>query len=86
MTEQVNKEQVAESLVISSMMQHQDIRKFLHEYISGCGVYETAFNNDPYQHSFNAGMRAAGLRLERELKENAPGDYIRMIKESLDER
>lgn len=79
-----NKERDAELLVISTMMQHQGIRAFMFKQLSGCGVYESGFNKDTHQHSFNAGMRQAGLQLEQELKEAAPGDYLAMIKENLE--
>jgi len=34
-------------------------------------------------HAYNAGKRESGLNIERDLKEHAPDNYLKMIKENI---
>lgn len=76
-----NKSQKVISLAIHNIMRTEGGRDFMFGQLQSCGVFESTFNTDPVQHGYNAGMRDAGLRLERELKEAAPDEYLKMIKE-----
>ena len=73
-----------ESLTVFNIMRSEDGRKFMWEHLQSCGVFENIFDKDTNQHSFNAGQRAAGLKLECKLKEFEVGFYVKMIKENLD--
>ena len=75
----------SELLGIQNIMKNEDGRNFMYNQLQYCGVYGNIFSNDTNQHSFNAGKREAGLQLERELKEAAPGEYLKMIGEHLNE-
>ena len=72
-----------EILAIGNIMRNRDMRDFMWKQLERSGVFENTFNNDPIRHSYNAGLRQSGLLLERELKEAAPGDYLKMIKENI---
>jgi hypothetical protein len=71
-------------LAIQNIMRTEGGREFIWGHLQSCSVFESIFNNDPVQSGYNSGMRDAGLRLEREIKEAAPEYYLKMIKESLD--
>lgn len=71
-------------LVIQNLMRTQDSRDWVWNHLVSCGVFESTFDIDPIRSGYNAGRRDSGLRLEREIKEMAPGDYLKMIKESID--
>ncbi len=73
-----------ESLTVQNFMKSESGREFMWKHLQLCGVFENMFDSDPITHAYNAGKRQAGLQLDDDLKEFAPGDYIKMIKESLD--
>jgi len=75
---------VSENLAIENIMRTEGGRDFIWGQLQSCGVFESIFDVDSKQLSYNAGMRDAGLRLEREVKEATPEYYLKMIKENLD--
>ena len=74
-----------ELLTISTIMKLENGRDLMWRCLQNCCTFENIFNTDPILHAHNAGARAQGLWLERELKEAAPGDYIKMLQEHIDE-
>lgn len=74
-----------ELLTIENIMKTVEGRKFMMNHLHYCGVSETMFDKDSVQHAYNAGLRAGGLRLERELKEASPHYYLKMIEEDINE-
>ena len=74
----------AENLAISNIMRNEDGRGFIWSQLQACSVFESMFDNDPIQHAYNAGMREAGLRLDRLIKEAEPSYYVKMIEENID--
>lgn len=78
------KKQSLESLAVQTFMKSEGGRQFMWGHLQSCGVFETTFDMSPIKHAYKAGNRHAGLRLENDLKESAPGDYMKMIKENLD--
>lgn len=73
-----------EELVVQNIMKTEGGRDFMMKHLRRCGVFESIFNEDPIRHAKNAGLREAGLMLERDLKELAPAYYIKMIEENID--
>lgn len=80
-----NKKRELELLTIRNIMSTENGRDFLYGQLYEAGVFISSFNADPILHAFIAGKRENGLRLEAELKEAAPKDYIRMLQEKIDE-
>jgi hypothetical protein len=74
----------ARTLVIQNIMRDEGGRSFMMEQLQYTMVFTNAFDQDPNKHSYNAGLREAGLRLNQELRDAAPGDYLKMIKENID--
>jgi len=72
-----------ESIAVGNIMKNEDGRAFMWAYLQSCGVFENMFDKDPIQHSYKAGLRAAGLILENKLKTYDPHYYVVMIKENL---
>lgn len=73
----------SEELAVQNIMKTEDGRDFIWGQLQSCGVFESIFDKDSLQTSYNAGMRDAGLRLERVIKEAAPEYYLKMIKENI---
>lgn len=67
-----------------NIMKNEEGRGFIYRHLQSCGVFESIFNIDPLQHSYNSGMRDGGLTLNRKVKESAPENYIKMITENID--
>lgn len=74
-----------ELLTIRQVMKTENGRSFMWRCLQNCCVFENIFNADPVLHAYNAGAREHGLWLERELKEAAPDDYVKMLKEHINE-
>ena len=72
-------------LTIQNLMRHEDNRKFINELLQYCRTHGNIFNSDPYQHAYNAGLRAAGEHIENEIKTVAPAEYLKMIGEDLND-
>lgn len=71
-----------DTLAVRNMMRTEGGRSYIWNHLQSCGVFENIFNIDPIQHAFNAGLREAGLRLERDIKAYEPLYYIKMIEEN----
>lgn len=70
-------------LVICNIMRTEDGREYMWKKLQYSNVFESIFNEDPIQHAYMAGKREFGVQLNRELRQAAPDDYVRMIKENL---
>ena len=77
-----DKKQSHEDLAVNNIMRNADGRAFMFEHLQSCGVFESIFNENPYRHSYASGMRDAGLRLERKLKEAELSYYLKMVEEN----
>lgn len=71
-------------IVVRNIMKTTDGRLYMWEKLQSCHVFETIFTEDPIKHAFKSGLREFGVQLNREIKEFAPGDYIKMIEENID--
>ncbi|MCK4710392.1 MAG: hypothetical protein KAU21_17385 [Gammaproteobacteria bacterium] len=69
-------------LAVQNIMRTADGRDWIWGYLQSCHVFDSIFDADPVKHGYNAGKRSAGLNLERDLKEHAPDDYMKMMKEN----
>lgn len=78
-----NKKSDSETLAIQNLMRTEPARDFIWGYLQSCSVFESIFNTDPVKAGYNSGMRDAGLILQRKIKEAAPADYMKMIKENI---
>jgi len=77
------KKQTSDSLAVQNIMRNEDSREFIYGHLQSCGVFESIFSTDPVQLGYSSGMRDAGLLLLGEIKEAAPDDYLKMIRENL---
>ena len=75
----------AELLAIQNLMRTEEGRSFMYNQLQYCKVFANTFDEDTNKHSYNAGLRVGGLHLESELKEAAPGEYLKMIEEAINE-
>ena len=64
-----------------AMMRMPQTRSFMYRHLEQLGTFVDTFNPDPYIHSRQSGVRAAGLMLVETLKQNAPEEYKLMIRE-----
>lgn len=78
----MNAEKDRESLIVINMMRDEDSRKFIWKLLQSYGTFNSTFDPDPITHARRAGLRDAGLQLERSLKEHALEDYFKMIREN----
>ena len=74
---------ISEDLDAENIMRTEGGRSFIWNQLQSCSVFESIFDMDPVQAGYNSGMRDAGLRLDRVVKEAAPEYYLQMIKENL---
>jgi len=81
--EEVKKEFDLEPLTVQDIMKTEGGRSFMWKHLQECGVFENIFNKDPILHAYSAGKRESGLNIERDLKEHAPDNYLKMIKENI---
>lgn len=70
---------------ISVIMSTKGGRKFINRVLDQCGVFSDTFDSDTHEHAKNAGRRQIGLWLTNELKEAAPGEFITLMKERLND-
>lgn len=70
------------ALAVENIMRSADGRMYMYEKLQEFLVFDSTFDHDPIQHAFNAGLRAAGLSFERDLKEYAFDFYTKMLKEN----
>lgn len=72
-----------DALVISNLMRSEDNRAYIWKHLQSCGVFVNIFDNDTIKHAYNSGMRAAGLKLDADIREYEPDYYIKMMKENM---
>jgi len=78
-----NKKHDSEVLAIQNIMRTEPQRDFIWSYLQSCGVFESITGTDSLETHYNSGMRDAGLIFQRKIKEAAPADYMKMIKENI---
>jgi len=76
------KEHTSEGLAVYNMMRSPDGRTFAWDWLQSCGVFENIFNKDAIEHAYNAGKRAAGLDMDRKIRDNQPVYYLKMLEEN----
>lgn len=69
---------------IRCIMSTEAGRNFMRRLLQRTGVHADTFNPDPHVNAHRCGERSIGLWLQNELQDAAPGSYMTMIKESLD--
>lgn len=70
---------------IRSLMRLEQGRDFMWRCLQECQTFVNIFDVDQVVHAHRSGQREVGLWLESELKEAAPDEYLRMLKEHIDE-
>ena len=75
-----------EKIAFERIMSSTEGRALMMRYLGESGVFDNTFNVDPYTNAYNCGTRAFGLRLQSDLMHHTQGQYLKMIKESTDER
>ena len=70
-----------DDLSLENMLKDKGSRKVIMDHLHYCRVFENIFNKDNSQLSYNAGLRAGGLRLMDRIKEVSPHLYLKMIEE-----
>lgn len=78
------KNNTLDDLTISNIMQREEGRAFIWNYLTYCGVFSNTFNENPIKHAHSAGKRDAGLYLDSQIKSLSPDGYIKMIGEKID--
>ena len=73
----------SEELAIQNIMRTEGGRDFIWDQLQSCGTFESMFDINSNQLSYNAGLRDAGIRLNRVIKEAAPEHYLKMIQENI---
>ena len=73
----------SEELAIQNIMQTEGGRDFIWNQLQYCSVFESIFSSDLAQSGYNSGMRDAGIQLNRVVKEAAPENYLKMLKENI---
>ncbi len=75
----------SELLAIQNVMSTEQGRDFMWRCLQQSCIFVSTFHADSRIHCMNEGRRGQGLWLESELKEASPHDYIKMLKEHIDE-
>lgn len=68
--------------VIAGLMSVKNGRHWISEQLANSFVFRDPFSPDPSVHAYNAGLRAAGIKLFNDLVLYAPDNLILMMKES----
>lgn len=79
-----NEARELELLAIRNIMKTEIGRDFMWRCLSNCGTFTDTYDADTHRHAYNAGKRSHGLWLDAELRDTAPDDYFKMIKEHCD--
>lgn len=72
-----------EELAVQNLMKNEGMRNYMWKQLQEAGVFENIFDSDPIKHAYNAGKRQNGLVLDNDLRQYAPDDYIKMVKENI---
>ena len=70
---------------IRTIMKTENGRKFMWRCLQNCYTFENIFDADAVKHAYLSGSRNHGLWLDAELREAAPDDYYKMLKENQNE-
>lgn len=70
--------------VITSLMQDQLGREWIHDELITCNVFGTPFTNDPLLTAYNSGALFRGKLLEAQIKKYAIKEYFIMLEEAND--
>ena len=73
-----------ELLTIRQIMRGENGRAFMWRSLQQTGILNNDFDRDPMLNAFYSGNREQGAWLIREMKEAAPEEYLKMLKEHLD--
>lgn len=79
-----NSEKLADkqrAAVVIGLMDIAEGRKWLWDFLSQCGIYETPFDTNELKMAYNAGRGDVGRRLLGDIVQFAPEQYVMMIKE-----
>lgn len=68
--------------VIAGLMSVKNGRHWISEQLANSFVFRDPFSADPNIHAYNAGLRAAGIKLFNDLVLYAPDNLILMMKEA----
>lgn len=60
-------------------------RRILWSVLAQAGVYGRSFTGDALSTAYNEGRREVGIALLERVERSAPGAYLKMMKEALDE-
>lgn len=61
-------------------------RRFVWSILSSTGVYGRAFTGEALTTAHNEGRREIGITLLEKIEADAPGSYLAMLREALDEQ
>lgn len=70
---------------IRSIMTTEAGRNFIWRLLQRTSVDVDTFNPDPHINAYRCGERSIGIWLQNELQDAAPGSYMTMIKENLED-
>ena len=70
-----------EILTIQGIMNNKECRTLFMRILNQAGTYDDTFNPDPHHHAHNTGRRSTGVWISKLLKDAAPDDYFKMLKE-----
>jgi len=79
-----NNERELQLLTIRKLMQTENGRAFMWRQLQQTGIFSNDFDRDPVTLAFLSGQREHGVWLTSELKEAAPDEYLKMLKEHFD--
>lgn len=82
MSEKSEKEVNLDKLAVENIMRTEDGRRYMYEKLQEMLVFEDTFDHDSINHAFKAGIRFAGLLVDKDLKEYTFDFYIKMLKEN----
>lgn len=74
-----------ELLTMRNVMKTENGRHFMWRCLQNCYTFENIYDIDSVQHAYKSGSRRHGLWLDSELREAAPEDYFKMLKENYNE-
>lgn len=61
-------------------------RRFAWSILASAGVYGRSFTGEPLTTAHNEGRREVGLQLLERIEAQAPGSYLAMLREGLDDQ
>ncbi len=78
---QIEADELESSISTKAVMATKTGRHFVWEQLNNFGVYRDGFNEDPYVHAHNAGVKSAGLKILHNVISVCPDEYERMFAE-----